>query len=398
MNSALGILAFVLALLLSVMLHEAGHFFAARKFGMKVTEFFVGFGPRIWSVIRGETEYGVKAIPAGGYVRISGMTPAEELSAEDQPRAFYRARIIHRIITLAAGSLIHFVIGLLLLFLFLFTIGVNTPTTSIAQISPCVPSNVAIGCQSSDLISPAKQAGILVGDKLVAVDGNRISKWEDGTKIFRSKAGVPTQLIVLRDGKEISLNLIPANLKLQDGSNRGFIGIGPKIEPQRLTFWNSTTTSITLFGTLTKASVEGLLSIPSKIPTLWGQVIDHKTRTSEDLVGVVGAARASGQTFSATNYSVSEKIGTFLLMVASLNIFVGLFNSLPIPPLDGGHIAVAIADGIRRRWARFKGKSEPSPIDIARLTPITIVVLTALISLSLLLLAADIFNPVRLNL
>ena len=398
MNSALGILAFVLALLLSVMLHEAGHFFAARKFGMKVTEFFVGFGPRIWSVIRGETEYGVKAIPAGGYVRISGMTPAEELSAEDQPRAFYRARIIHRIITLAAGSLIHFVIGLLLLFLFLFTIGVNTPTTSIAQISPCVPSNVAIGCQSSDLISPAKQAGILVGDKLVAVDGNRISKWEDGTKIFRSNAGVPIQLIVLRDGKEISLNLIPANLKLQDGSNRGFIGIGPKIEPQRLTFWNSTTTSITLFGTLTKASVEGLLSIPSKIPTLWGQVIDHKTRTSEDLVGVVGAARASGQTFSATNYSVSEKIGTFLLMVASLNIFVGLFNSLPIPPLDGGHIAVAIADGIRRRWARFKGKSEPSLIDIARLTPITIVVLTALISLSLLLLAADIFNPVRLNL
>ena len=207
MNSALGILAFVVALLLSVMLHEAGHFFAARKFGMKVTEFFVGFGPRIWSVIRGETEYGIKAIPAGGYVRISGMTPAEELSMEDQPRAFYRARIIHRIITLAAGSIIHFLIGLTLLFLFLFTIGVNTPTTSIAQISPCVPSNVAIGCQSSDLISPAKQAGILVGDKLVAVDGNRISKWEDGTKIFRSNAGVPMQLIVLRDGKEISLNL-----------------------------------------------------------------------------------------------------------------------------------------------------------------------------------------------
>ena len=114
MNSALGILAFVVALLLSVMLHEAGHFFAARKFGMKVTEFFVGFGPRIWSVIRGETEYGIKAIPAGGYVRISGMTPAEELSVEDQPRAFYRARIIHRIITLAAGSIIHFVIGLTL--------------------------------------------------------------------------------------------------------------------------------------------------------------------------------------------------------------------------------------------------------------------------------------------
>ena len=130
--NALGIIAFVVALLLSVMLHEAGHFFMARRFGMKVTEFFVGFGPKIWSTVRGETEYGVKAIPAGGYVRIVGMTPSEELSDEDQPRAFYKGRIRHRVITLAAGSIVHFIVGYILILLMLIFVGVGTFTAKLS--------------------------------------------------------------------------------------------------------------------------------------------------------------------------------------------------------------------------------------------------------------------------
>jgi membrane-associated protease RseP (regulator of RpoE activity) len=375
-----GIIAFVLALLTSVMFHELGHFLTARKFGMRVSEFFVGFGRRIWSITRGETEYGIKAIPAGGYCRIEGMTPTDEMPAGEDHRAFFRASSLRKLIVLGAGSTAHFILGFLLIFSIFFAVGYTTITPVVAQ--------VATG-------SVAESAGFEVGDEILAINGDDVNKWsEDAVKIAQSK-GALMSFLILRGGEKITIQAAPI---YNADAKRYMLGVVTALGTERDGFLQSTTQASRATWVLTKESVKSLVALPSKVPQLFRETFMGEERDPNGLVGVVGAARVSGQAVGSDKLNSNERLSTFILLVASLNIFVGLFNLLPILPLDGGHMAVAVADEVRALFARLRRKPRPAPIDVNVLTPVTGVVVILLIALTVVLVLADIINPVSLNL
>jgi len=392
----IGVIAFVVALLLSVMIHEAGHYLTAKRFGMKVTEFFVGFGQKIWSTQRGETEFGVKAIPAGGYCRIAGMTPREELSEADADRAFVKAGVTQRLIVLGAGSFLHFVIGFVLLLTLFSAIGVTSLTNQVERVSDCIPQTATEVCSSKSTPSPAKNAGILAGDQIISINGVEYTEWAQAVRVIRSSAGKQLDITVNRNGGLIDILVTPAFRDL-DGEKIGVLGVVNKVG----TVTYAPIPAVIKAGSFTleilQNSLTALISLPSKIPDLINQTFGNEERDPEGLVGVVGVARVSGETAETKALTGREKIATFVLIIASLNLFVGMFNLLPLLPLDGGHMAVAIADGVRNTRAKSKGLAKPAPFDVERLTPITMVVFILMASLSLLLLTADILNPVRLN-
>ena len=379
----LGILAFIFALLFSVMVHEFGHYLTARKFGMRVSEFFLGFGTRIWSRQRGETEFGIKAIPAGGYCRIEGMTPDDEMPIGEEGRAFYRASSGKKLIVLGAGSFLHFILGYLLLLLLLAGVGVNQVLPVIDTVAPN---------------SAAAAAGFQKGDEIIAINGDRNTDWQSQLKKIRNSKGRDLTFTIKRGGTELEISAAPRMTNIDDGTSRYVLGIINKFGTKRLGLFKSVTSSAQLTWNLTTTSAKSLVQLPTKIPALWGQTFGGEKRDQNGLVGVVGVARVSGQAASSGDLTPSERLGTFILIVASLNIFVGLFNLLPILPLDGGHMAVAIADEIRALFARLRGKARPAAIDVKVLTPITAVVFVVLAALTVLLLIADIFNPISLNL
>lgn len=378
----IGILAFVFALLFSVMVHEFGHYLTARRYGMHVSEFFVGFGKRIWSRQRGETEFGIKAIPAGGYCRIEGMTPRDEMPEGQEDRAFHRASSGRKLIVLGAGSFLHFLLGYLLLFILLAGVGVN-------QVLPVIDSVAAN--------SAAAAAGFQKGDEIIAIDGDRSTDWQDQLLKIRKSNGLPITFTIKRDGVIQDISATPRMTKIEDGTSRYVLGIINEFGTKRISPVTSISTSAKLTWRFTSASAKSLLQLPTKIPALFGQTFGGQERDENGLVGVVGVARVSGQAAASGELTLAERLGTFILIVASLNIFVGLFNLLPILPLDGGHMAVAIADEIRAFFAKLRGRPRPAAIDVQVLTPVTTVVFIVLAALTVLLLIADIFNPIILN-
>ena len=378
----LGMLAFVVALLLSVMVHEFGHFVTARRYGMWVSEFFVGFGKRIWSVQRGETEFGVKAIPAGGYCRIEGMSPNDAMPEGEEDRAFYKASSGKKLIVLGAGSFLHFVLGYLLLFLLFAGVGTNQALPIIGE----VVSN-----------SAAQSAGIQVGDEVTSINGVEVTTWYKDVEAIRNSQGKELTLGLLRDGQNITITATPRLTDI-DGTERYVLGIVNITGLKRSGVVESASNSFKVTKSFLSESVKSLAKLPEKIPALWGATVRGEERDANGLVGVVGVARVSGEAIGSSKLTGSERWATFLLIIASLNIFVGIFNLLPILPLDGGHMAVAIADEIRALYARIRGRARPAAIDVTVLTPVTMVVFVILACLTLLLLVADVINPVTLNL
>jgi membrane-associated protease RseP (regulator of RpoE activity) len=378
----LGIVAFVVALLFSVMVHEFGHYITARKYGMWVSEFFVGFGKRIWSVQRGETEFGVKAIPAGGYCKIEGMSPNDEMPQGQEERAFYKASSGKKLIVLGAGSFLHFVLGFVLLFTLFAGIGTNQVLPVINEVVPN---------------SAAQAAGIQAGDEVISINGKRVTEWYKDVEVIRESQGAELTLVLNRNGEEVVVTTA-ARLTDIDGTKRYVLGIVNEVGLERSGVLVSIKNSATVTKGFLVESVKSLGKLPEKIPALWGATVRGEERDANGLVGVVGVARVSGEAVGSDKLTPMERLATFVLIVASLNIFVGVFNLLPILPLDGGHMAVAIADSIRAFFARLRGRPRPAPIDVTVLTPITMVVFVVLATLTLLLLVADVINPVTLNL
>ena len=376
----LGILAFAIALLLSVMVHEFGHYITAKRFDMKVTEFFLGFGRRIWSFKRGETEFGIKAIPAGGYCRIEGMTPRDEMPIGEESRAFFGATTTRKLIVLGAGSFAHFLIGFLIIFMIFFGVGVNALLSDVSEVAPN---------------SAAAAAGFQPGDKITAIDGREVTDWYIDAKAIANSDGKELTFTVLRDGEEISIVAAPTYLSSE---KRYMLGVVTKIGIKREGFFTSISESWRATMVLTRESAKALIALPTKVPQLIRQTFGGEARDPNGLVGVVGAAGVSADVISSSKLNSTQRLGTFLLLIASLNIFVGLFNLLPLLPLDGGHMAVAIADEIRAFFARLRSKPRPAGIDVNVLTPITMTVFALLAVLTAILLIADIFNPVSLNL
>ena len=349
----LGVIAFVVALLLSVMVHEFGHYITARKFNMKVTEFFLGFGKRIWSFRKGETEYGIKAIPAGGYCKISVMTPDEVMVPGEESRAFYIARSSKKLIVLGAGSFLHFVLGIVLLFTLLAGVGVNSLTSVVKEVVPD---------------SSAVVAGFQQGDEIQSINGEEVIDWARGVELIRASNGGELTFTVIRDGQSLDLRATP---RLTDvgGEQRYVLGIINEVGTKRFGILKAGKESLSITGSMTVQSLKSLALLPAKIPELWGQTFGGEERDADGLVGVVGVARVSGETLASGDQNWSQRLGTFLLIIASLNIFVGVFNLLPILPLDGGHMAFATQIDSHAPFAPLGGSPAPPPINWTWPTP-----------------------------
>ena len=397
-----GVLAFIVVILISIMLHEFGHLLTAKAFGMKATEFFVGFGQRLWSFRRGETEYGVKAIPAGGYVRIIGMSESEQVAPTDEPRAFYRKPAWQRLIVLSAGSAMHFVIAFVLLATVFLAVDQSRATTTIGDVSPCVTDGTASACRTTDPASPAAMAGFRKGDRVVSANGEPVHSWSDFVQTVHDSAGHRIDVVVERAGHQVVLHPTPISRKRPDPNNpartvnAGWLGIAAQPQTYRPGPVTALGDAGQAIGSYSKLTVQTLAAIPSKIPSLWDATFNGAPRDNEGLVGVVGAGRISGETLANQDQPLSARIGDFLVMMAGLNVIIGIFNMLPLLPMDGGHVALLLVERFRAAAYRLVGRPDPGRIDPVKLLPATYLVLILLVMLTVLLVTADIVNPVRL--
>jgi membrane-associated protease RseP (regulator of RpoE activity) len=394
----LGWLIFLFALLFSVMAHEAGHFLTAKKFGMKAIQFFVGFGPTLWSVRLGETEYGIKALPLGGFVKIIGMTSAEVVPPEDEPRAFRRFPGWQRVIVLSAGSAVHFVLAFLLIFGLALGIGIeNTNSTQLGTISSCVPASVtaldnAAPCPKGAANSPAGSAGLRVGDKVVSFDGTPVNNYTQlTTAIKRVGAGTTVPVTVLRDGKRVTVHATLASVK---GRSGGFLGIAGTTIFQPASPVRAVTYAGTGFWEVLDGSVKALGQLPAALPDLFKS--DRAQTPAGNVSSVVGAADATGQAVAAP-VGWQDKVSFVLLLIASLNVFVGAFNLLPLLPLDGGHIAIVLYERIRSRIARWRRRPDPGLVDYMKLVPVSFSIFMIIVAVGVMLILADIVNPVSIG-
>jgi membrane-associated protease RseP (regulator of RpoE activity) len=396
-----GWLIFLAALMISVMLHETGHFVAAKRFGMKCTQYFIGFGPTIWSTQRGETEYGVKALPLGGFVKITGMTSIDEVDEEDEPRSFRRAPGWQRLIVLGAGSFMHFVLAAVIIFGLALGIGIENEVTTnqVSSVTPCVqPSKAALlnaaKCALHAPKSPAVLAGLKVGDTVTAFNGVTVTGWNQlHNAILATKPGVPVSLTVDRDGRTLVLRTRLAEVPGY-GTDLGFDATVNDVFQRR-----SPLGAIDYVGSGFSEVVTGSVSALAELPGAAHDLFNKKERASTDagnVSSVYGAARDTGQAVAA-DVGWKQKVSFILLLIASLNIFVGVFNLLPLLPMDGGHIAVVLWEMVRRWFNRRLRRPDPGLVDYRKLIPVSFGIFVVLVVFGALLIAADIVNPVNIG-
>jgi membrane-associated protease RseP (regulator of RpoE activity) len=386
MTSLLGITLFVLALMLAIFLHEGGHFTTAKLFGMKVERFFLGFGPTIWSFRRGETEYGIKAFPLGGFCKIAGMSPYEndgnfleedrsaDPAATPTPpeRQFRNKPAWQRSIVLAAGSITHFIVAILLIWMVLVAIGIGT-----GQVTTTIDNTVALdGGQRS----PAQIAGLRSGDQIVAVAGTPVSTFEQLRAVLQGKGDQPITIEYVRDGERRSATVTPVN---QNG--RGFLGFQPSEETRRIGVLAAIPESMKLFWDTTVATVKGLggfvtgladrISAPEPAPA--GSGGGGGGVRDGGPIGIVGITRLAGQAVANNQWAI------FIAILIQLNIVVGVFNLLPLPPMDGGYLAFVLWQVVTRR-----------EVDLRKVVPVAALIVGLLVMLTVGLVWLDITNPV----
>jgi membrane-associated protease RseP (regulator of RpoE activity) len=413
MAYALGIVLFALAILVSVCLHEAGHMITAKGFGMKVTKYFAGFGPTLWSFRRGETEYGIKAIPLGGFVKIVGMTPQDEdVEPGDEHRAMWRFPVWKRTIVLSAGSITHFILGFILLWITASFVGMPNPALAdpqpaVINVQPCViPTTEIRDCRDGDPVSPASRAGLQTGDTIVAVAGRPVANWDELLIALRETKPGQSTVTVDRGGARQTITVDLAEVDRQketrnaDGDvvagtgteKRAALGVGLKlIIPLEVTYgpFEGFTKSVGFTGDVFVGTWTAMKKVPEKMPKLWA-ALSGGERDPETPISVVGASRLGGETVEQSQWSL------FLLILASLNFFVGVFNLLPLLPLDGGHIAISWFERVRSWvYARIK-RPDPGRVDYYKLMPLTYVVILVFGGFTLLTVAADIVNPITI--
>ncbi|WKV71582.1 site-2 protease family protein [Streptomyces sp. PCS3-D2] len=428
--TVLGIVIFAVGLLVSIAWHELGHLSTAKMFGIRVPQYMVGFGPTVWSRRKGETEYGIKAIPMGGYIRMIGMFPPgedgrvtarstspfrsmiedarsaayEELQPGDETRLFYTRKPWKRVIVMFAGPFMNLVLAVAIFLTTLMTFGLNTQTTSVATVSDCViqQSEKRDTCRPGDPAAPAKAAGLQAGDKIVAFNGRAVDDWSALQKDIRSTVG-PATITVVRAGERLDLtaNLIENKVAKTDGSGRyvkdeyvtaGFLGFAPASGYVPQSFGQSAER----MGEMMEAGVQSLVALPSKVPDLWNAAFNGGERKQDSPMGVVGAARVSGEIF-ALDIPAQHQLVFFLNLLAGFNLSLFLFNMLPLLPLDGGHIAGALWESVRRGVARIFRRPDPGPFDVATLMPVAYVVAGLFICFTLLVMVADVVNPIKIT-
>jgi membrane-associated protease RseP (regulator of RpoE activity) len=433
MLTILGILIFAVGLLASIALHELGHLAPAKKFGVKVPQYMVGFGPTLWSRKKGETEYGIKGIPLGGYIRMIGMFPPNpkgvqdrehlgrmglliesareevlaEIAPEDEPRTFYRLSVPKKLTVMFGGPFMNLIIATILFAISLSVIGRPAVTTTVNEIVACVPTSAnptgiasTNGTCEGGVSTPAAEIGLAPGDKLLAVNGIEIAAWEDLGAALSDQAGNVVDVTYLTSSgqtvtKFVEVAVLESPVINESGkatgefTTRGFLGVSPGFE-----LVQSPVSEVPGFmATVTASSIGALIEFPARIFGLAGDLFTEAPRDPQGPVSVIGIGRISGQITSSEEVPTIYKAADLITLLASVNLFLFVFNMVPLLPLDGGHIAGALYEGARRQIARIRRKPLPGPVDTAKMLPVAYAMSLVLLAMSAIVILADVIKP-----
>ncbi|OJV30395.1 MAG: zinc metalloprotease [Actinobacteria bacterium 69-20] len=434
---ALGVVIFALGLIVSIAWHEAGHLTFAKLFGVRVTQYMVGFGKTIWSRRRGDTEYGVKAVPLGGYIRMIGMVPPAKdgrarfnttaasplgiarqireqtragdralVTDADEGRQFYQLHPFKRIVVMVAGPAQNLIFAVVLFAIAMMAIGIPAATTTIHDVSACIVPVAPSGqeqrtaCVPADPATPAAQAGLKPGDRVTAVNGASIDSWSQFQSVIADSGGKTIRLTYVRagDSHTVDVPIVATERPKYDANGNpdgaaviGFLGVSPDEVYVR----QGIGSAFVQTGNFIVAASKAVARIPQRIPAVWNAIVHPSQNDPNRPMGIIGAGRIGGEIL-AQPWPVKAKISWVLNLLAGFNMSLFLLNLLPLLPLDGGHVLGAVIDWIRRGWAKIRRRSRPREFDVAALMPVAYVVVLLFIGLSLLTAVADIVNPVRL--
>ena len=443
----LGVVLLVVGLAVSIALHELGHLLPAKKFGVRVGQYMIGFGPTLWSRRIGGTEYGLKAIPAGGYISMAGMYPPsrkeraavtdgqsagqrtgragggffatmvqdaraandETLLSDEDDHVFYKLPVWKRVVIMLGGPIMNLLFAIVLFSILFSGIGVQTAITTVSAVSECIipAGDARTDCVASDPAAPAAAAGLRPGDVVVAIDGEPTETFAAVFEIIQDSPGQQISVEVERDGAARTLTMTPEAVvqPLTDGGGRplldedgqprvgevGIVGILPEAAYLRAPIWAGPAAAFENVG-----AVAGIMwQLPVRVYDTAVTLVTGGERDPNGPLSVVGAGRLSGEV-AASEQPILNRVSGFLGLLGSLNIALFVFNLIPLLPLDGGHVVVALWEGIKRVWAKVFRRPPPQPVDATKLVPVTFVVVIALIAMGAVLILADIFNPVSL--
>jgi membrane-associated protease RseP (regulator of RpoE activity) len=427
-----GVLLFAFGVAASIGLHEIGHLVPGKLYNVKITQYFVGFGRTIWSRRRGETEYGLKAIPLGGYVKLVGMLPPapdqdpdkavasntgifaqlvsdarsaeyEHVDPADHDRLFYRLPWWKRVVIMGSGVAINLVLAAILFGSVFMGYGITEATTTVATVSQCVKvvevDHEAGPCTSADPVTPAVKAGLRPGDRIVAFNGTTITSYSELQRLIRANEAGRAELVVERGGKQLTLhtnttlNGLPSATDPTKTVDAGFLGIKPAGHRVR----QGVGYVVEFMADGTWETLKAIGAMPQKVYHVSRAALGLEKRDVNSPMSVVGAGRVAGEFASDTRSSVADRFFSVVLLLGGLNLFLGLINLVPLPPFDGAGIATTLYEAARRGFARLLGRPDPGTVDAARLLPVTYVVASLLLLMTVILVYADIVAPVSVS-